>query len=73
MKALSSVEAPHASALVSSDRTDLEEHEVERVRAFVSNSDVDEVVHHIVKSEQRLRELDERLRHIKLIVDGAKL
>lgn len=73
MISLSSVDCSNAFAPRSSDADNAEAQEIERVKAFVTHAAVDEVVHHIVRSEQRLRELDERLRHVKLIVDGAKL
>jgi hypothetical protein len=70
---MTSLSSANAFAPRSSDADSAEAQEIERVKAFVTHAAVDEVVHHIVRSEQRLRELDERLRHVKLIVDGAKL
>ncbi len=51
----------------------LEPHEKTRLRSFVDASSAEELVEYLARTEVRLRELDERLRAVKRLIDDAHL
>ncbi len=47
--------------------------EIEALQSFVASASADEIVDRLSRTELRLQELDERLRLVKRLVDGAEL